>query len=394
MPRDAHATAVALVPARTLRDPSHLGRPELLLAIVVSALLHLTIAVPLAVRYLQDQARRVDAAAAGMADSELLNPANDPEAPPLPQDPLELTAGLDEGDPATMTWIGYTEYQEHLAQLSTVDQAAFTEHVPGQQAADEGAPGDGPAAEASGTEAPAPDTTTTEQPTDTPELPDTPAESREGDSTPATTEGAAPRTQPLDAPPTATSDMANPAALDAPRESSSEVGPAGDAPEGTTPGDVPEGKLDTSEAQVQPAPAPTPQPAPRGEQSTPGGKAGGTPAERSDKESDATSVIDVPRSVWTNGRPLVAKGLEIRTRKATFPLLTRITTTPANPMCEIQFDRNGRPVRCRVLASSGFRADIDEPVLDALYRWRAAGKQLQSLKDGETVTFTVRVLLR
>ncbi len=380
MARIEPTTAFAITPHGALPDPNRLGRPELLLAIVVSALLHITLAVPLAVRYLQGQSRDAAAAAAGMAASELLDPADDPEAAPLPQDPLELTAGLDDGDPATMTWIGYTEYQKHLAQLSTVDQAAFTEQIPGAQATEQGSVGDGPAA----------------PPTEGAEPSVEPDKAPEGDETPAATEGGAPPTEPLDAPPTAESDLSGPAALDAPRTPSSEVGPAGDETEGTTPGQVPEGaSTQTAEATQPPAAVePTPTPTPQGEHSTPGGSAGGTPAERSDRESDATSVVDVPRSVWVNGRPLAARGLEVRTRKATFPLLTRITTTPANPLCEIQFDRNGRPVRCRVVRSSGFREDIDEPVLDALYRWRAAGKPLQALRDGETVTFTVRVLLR
>ncbi|MDA0803711.1 MAG: hypothetical protein O2819_08175 [Planctomycetota bacterium] len=372
-------------------QPRFTGTPELAAAIVVSILLHIVVGIPMAISFLRNQAAR--AAASGLQSREVLAPLTDELASPLPQDPLELTAGLDQGDPATMTWIGYTEYQEHLAQLSTIEQAAFTEQVPGVSEAENGSAGTGAPAPAAGVKAPP------TPPVDPTELAaaDAPAEAREGDDTPSEQDGEAGRTQPIDIPPSDDGELESPTAQDAPREPDAEVGPAGEAAAGETPGEQPEGADEPHEESAKPAevvePTPPAQPTP-GEPSVPGGSSGGTPAERSDRESDARSIVDVPTNIWKNGKPLAAKGLEVRTRKAVFPLLTRITTSPGNPVCMIEFDRNGRPVRCRVLQSSGYREEIDEPVLDALYRWRAAGQQLSQLGDGETVHFTVRVLLR
>jgi outer membrane biosynthesis protein TonB len=114
--------------------------------------------------------------------------------------------------------------------------------------------------------------------------------------------------------------------------------------------------------------------------------------DKSDRESDATSIVDVPPSMWRSGKPLARKGLEIKTKKPELPILTRLTTSPGNPVCEVLFGKDGVPVSCKILQSSGF-ADIDGPVTDALYRWRAKGSQLEKLAPGKTVTFRIRFIL-
>jgi hypothetical protein len=111
-----------------------------------------------------------------------------------------------------------------------------------------------------------------------------------------------------------------------------------------------------------------------------------------DSESDATSVVSVPPSVWRNGRPIAAKGLTIKTRKPRFTILTLVTANPRNPVVEVQFDREGKPASFRLVTRSGFE-DIDGPVLDAVAGWRASGKPLEELKPRERITVRIKLLL-
>ena len=39
--------------------------------------------------------------------------------------PDEVKLGIDESDASTLTWIGYEQYQEHMARLAELDQAQF-----------------------------------------------------------------------------------------------------------------------------------------------------------------------------------------------------------------------------------------------------------------------------
>jgi hypothetical protein len=110
-------------------------------------------------------------------------------------------------------------------------------------------------------------------------------------------------------------------------------------------------------------------------------------------ESDATSVKNVEPKDWKNGRPLAARGLQIKTRKPRFDTLTMITTAPRNPVVELKFDRHGKPLSYRLLVTSGSER-IDGPILDALAGWTAAGKPLEKLQPGQTVMVRLRLVLR
>ncbi|MSR18545.1 MAG: hypothetical protein EXS00_05145 [Phycisphaerales bacterium] len=143
----------------------------------------------------------------------------------------------------------------------------------------------------------------------------------------------------------------------------------------------------TSPPQPEAVPSPTPGPP----SPTPGPAKTGA---KSDKESEATSIVDVPPETWKAGKPLAAKGLNIKTKNPVFPTLTQLTTSPRNPIAEIEFDKSGKAVKCRLLESSGYQLEIDEPVVDALFRWRASGKQLEKLTAGQTVRMRVRVILK
>ena len=114
--------------------------------------------------------------------------------------------------------------------------------------------------------------------------------------------------------------------------------------------------------------------------------------DQSDRESDPTSIIDVPPENWRTGKPLAAEGIEIKTRRPVLTELTRLTSALRNPIVEIRFDRTGIPRQTRILQSSG-DSRIDGPIMDCLYRWRASGKKLQALPEGELFTLRMKILL-
>ena len=47
-----------------------------------------------------------------------------PEFTPEPDEP-EVKLGIDESEASTLTWIGYEEFQEHMARLAELEQAQF-----------------------------------------------------------------------------------------------------------------------------------------------------------------------------------------------------------------------------------------------------------------------------
>lgn len=112
----------------------------------------------------------------------------------------------------------------------------------------------------------------------------------------------------------------------------------------------------------------------------------------SDLESPATSLIDAPARDWRNGRLIAGRGIQLKTRRPVFTTLAQVTTQPRSPVVTIWFDNTGTATRARIDLSSGY-PEIDEPILDSLYRWRATGKQIDSLKTGETVKIQLRLLL-
>ncbi len=158
----------------------------------------------------------------------------------------------------------------------------------------------------------------------------------------------------------------------------------------------------TDAAEIGPPPpaTPNPQPTPPAQvpaerppqPATPSG-APDSSSQQSDREADASATITA--AVARLGQPLTSKGLEIRTVRPRFTYYTQLTSTPRNPTIRVQFDREGKVVTAQIVRSSGV-ADIDRPVLDAIYQWRATGKQLEQLPAGnppETLTIEIRILL-
>ncbi len=347
----------------------------------------------------------------------------------------EVVPGMEKGSDEGMTWIGYEEYQQHLAAHGETDQAAFTEKDAG-----------GGGAPAAGEQAPAPQPTEPQQqaaaqPPQPPQPPQPlvqPQEQQQAQQQPTpaveAVSAASPRPspQPSDTKgfePQPTEDNLPPTAPDgtdavlppAVRREETQTNPSAQLPptapkrDDVMPEPVPRAETPPAAAIApantpplqQPTAAPSPQQPPA--QTTPQQPAtspsvapvaglpgsvgpGQSQGERSDRESDATSIADVPPSLWKNGKPLARKGLEIKTKKPALPILTQLTTRPGNPVCEILFGKDGVPVSCKLLMSSGY-PDVDGPVLDALYRWRAKGSQLDKLAPGKTLTFRVRFIL-
>jgi len=121
-------------------------------------------------------------------------------------------------------------------------------------------------------------------------------------------------------------------------------------------------------------------PSPAGQRGLGGGTSvgGGEPGQQSDKESDAFSTRS---GEFRNGRVEAGEGIEIKTVRPQFGLITRTIATPRSPRVEIAFDRAGFVKRAKILQSSGYPAAVDEPILDAVYQWRAIGESLSQLPN-------------
>lgn len=116
-----------------------------------------------------------------------------------------------------------------------------------------------------------------------------------------------------------------------------------------------------------------------------------TSVPRSDRESVATQTTPMPDHVVL-GRVLVSDGIEIKTTRPRFNISTLFTASPRNPVATIVFDKTGQVVRAELILSSGF-ADIDSPILNSLYEWRASGKKLQNLKSDTFTLYQMKLLL-
>ncbi len=280
--------------------------------------------------------------------------------PPAPEEAEEVL-GIDDSMAKTMNWIGYEEYEEHLARLAETDQAAFKMNP----SAGGGAP------------PPVPETKRPVEETKTP------SERK--------AEGARPS---VTAP--ATKDRDDPRAPDAPQpseattvEKTTPIEPKPDAPGEEPVPPTTEPAPDAPPTEPKPTPTPTPKP-----NEGPGeGEGEPSDGDAAEKESDATSVIEVPPSTWRAGKPLAAAGLELKTRRPVFTELTTLTAQFSNPLVEIRFGSNGRPRSAVILESSRDRR-VDEPILDSLYRWRATGDRLKELEGDETVDIKLRIVLR
>jgi hypothetical protein len=138
------------------------------------------------------------------------------------------------------------------------------------------------------------------------------------------------------------------------------------------------------------------QPQPAGQSGVPGapGLPGAPDASNksaADRDSDATSRRRV--AVFRNGRVDAGQGLDIRTVRPEFTSLTRAVVPGASPTIEITFSRGGRVSNVRVLRSSGFKVEIDDPVVVAAYNWRASGQALRDLPEKPDAGLKIEVTI-
>ena len=150
-------------------------------------------------------------------------------------------------------------------------------------------------------------------------------------------------------------------------------------------------------AMQPPAPADSPPapPAPTERAREPGG----APGLPSDKESVATALRDAPAII--PGRVVSARGLEITTRRPRFSAATRMIAMPRNPVVRITFGRDGHVrkaefVRHENMTFSTGHPDVDEPLINAIYRWTARGEALSRISESDPndgISIIVRVIL-
>lgn len=115
---------------------------------------------------------------------------------------------------------------------------------------------------------------------------------------------------------------------------------------------------------------------------------------RSDRESEAFTkqVIDTP---MRDGRVQAGRGLNIITRRADFTNTTLLTAPPRDTMIRISFQKSGKVKRAEfVNGSATGNPNVDDPLMNAIYRWRASGKDLQALGVEETLSVVVRVTFK
>ena len=357
------------------------------------------------------------------------DPARDAMIVPEPEPVRPLILGLEESPHKTDTWLGFADPTEHKAPLATVDQAEMNPAPGAGGDASEPKPMSAqpqpPQPEAP---RPTPDNQVQEQPDakpspPQPESPAAPADEAPAPSTPArdvhVPDSPDPkRSRPEPVPDPNSSEKApEPEALEAPAPSpllqptSSSSGTPeqrpSDAPrlppEATlgprpqTPSPEPQPELQLQpEPQAQP-PAPRPAPTSSRDQ-IPAGKPvrGERPGEKSDRESSAASKIETV-DVYSFGRPAASKGLEIKTVRPRWTETTKLVAVPRNPVIRVTFSRSGRVTSAEFTAgqNTGWK-DVDEPLLDAIYRWTAKGEALKQLPPAKDAGLTVefRIMLR
>jgi len=297
--------------------------------------------------------------------------------------------GIRESQAATVTWIGYEQYERHLARQAEHDQAAMSPEssaapTPNRQRSTPSTPGAAASArldEGSG-ESPQPATRSAsseaeEQPTSSRRAGDveTRSETQEGPRSGPRAVAAESETPE----PTKSSEQPGDERTrreERPSEAEREAEEASRDPgAGSAEGDDARSSADRPEQSEREAGA-------EGRPSQADGSQSSLdePSNPSDREAQAFSREQAP--VVRPGRPLAAQGLEIKTVRPRFSHYTRLTASPSDPLVLIRFDREGRVQQAVFLERTG-RSDVDAPLLDAIYQWRASGERIEALPEKE-----------
>jgi hypothetical protein len=110
-----------------------------------------------------------------------------------------------------------------------------------------------------------------------------------------------------------------------------------------------------------------------------------------DRDSEATSVIRVSQKEWETGKPLAADGIVLRPVRPPLTALQRLSGYPGNLVASLHIDRRGIPADVVILLGTSSKS-INRTIENCLYRWTASGKQIESLKEEETIEITIQIL--
>jgi hypothetical protein len=271
----------------------------------------------------------------------------------LTEDELEIRPGIERSDAETENWLGFETPTEHSGPESTVEQSAMT---------------------------------LAEERSDEPERTDEEVEEPESAGRSPDEEEAARRAL------LASARGLAEALAEALRDAMAQEGAPAEDDSGVLPQRLPE--VPAAEV-IEDAGAPD-----AGQSAsahdTPGSESADSgPGVLTDKEAVAAALKAAPRVV--PGRVVAAEGLEISTRRPQWSRTTLSTTHPRNPVVWITFGRDGRVRRAGFLRYGDQAFDtgypsVDEPLINAVYRWTAKGKALDDLpRDKPDAGVTIRV---
>ena len=121
------------------------------------------------------------------------------------------------------------------------------------------------------------------------------------------------------------------------------------------------------------------------------------PEGNADKDADAvSSETDELVTDYTLGQPLAVQGLNIQTVRPVWSVRTTLLARPRNPRVRIHFGHDGKVALAQILKSSG-EPDVDRPLLNAVYQWRAVGERLEDFAKDDpesTIAVTLTIHLR
>lgn len=375
---------------------------SLTMGLVVSVACHVGTAVVL-VRYGGE--RGITQRPNKLEASSVLVPLPDSE-PADPEDPAikRLHLGIEKSAVVTETWLGFAEPTEHSGPLATIEQAALSLTPTGQPAPDEPQP-DAPA---SAVVEPTPEARPAVAANAGPEEATPPSVAEPSSESVKAPEAAAalPALSPSE--PEATHPVPSAAAADDEAPSTpetlnlpatDEITPrieeplermVPDAGGGQIVPTVPQADAVSRADQTNRNPAtnaaPRPLPKPRR-------VSGDRPGVLSDRES-VSAALKEAIDVKFDGKPAAAEGLEIKTTNPRWSITTQLTSSPKNPVVWMAFGRDGRVIDADFLngENTGWTS-VDEPLLHAVFAWRAKGVALDELPASDPKA-AVRVVLR
>jgi hypothetical protein len=317
-----------------------------------------------------------------------------PEFEPEQDREPEVKLGIDQSEASTLTWIGYEQYQEHMARLATLEQARFD--MGG------GTPGGGGSpspptlqttadAAREQSAAPAEELAPTEKLRQQPEpLPETtPLPERPDEALPqaSDTAGEAKAKEPARNPDPKPSPAAQPSEPTPQAKPAREVTP-------TPPKQPPPGENAPSPGQL----ADTPGTASPGTEDLP-------PVDRpSKRQSHATAKTQVNVKKW--GGPVAAEGLTVNTRNLSltafeemqFRNVLHMTVLldfgPDGKVARVWIERINPKTKKPFWDPSKTATGYESKVVSSLFGWRAEGDRLKTIEHEKTISIPFNLVYR